>query len=89
LCPKNDIARSYNVGPEYNLQGLNMEQFPKMTTEIGRDTLGRFLVSGTAQLDDQSPVLERHGICATREKAEAWIKAYREGGDPEQFEMSP
>ncbi len=66
-----------------------MEQFPKIINQIGHDKRGLFLVSGTAQLDDESPVLERYGICATREKAEAWIKAYREGCDVEQFEMSP
>jgi len=68
---------------------MGQSPYPKINTQIGRDTLGRFLVSGTTQLEGEGPVLERHGICATREKAEAWIKAYREGDDVEQFEMSP
>jgi hypothetical protein len=47
---------------------MGQSTYPKINTQIGRDTLGRFLVSGTAQLEDEGPVLERHGICATREK---------------------
>jgi hypothetical protein len=66
-----------------------MDNYPKITTQIGRDPLGQFLVSGTMQQDDQSPALERHGICATREKAELWVQAYREGGDVEPVEVKP